>query len=122
MTYIVALADFVRMVWLLSAAMIDFARLFGADLDHRAFRPLRWLFAELRPFYLPAVAIYIADLVISGTVLGWNTLNIFFALVSWWIYKDVDKDDRWKRRKKKLAEKIERRGARLVAVPVGGES
>lgn len=78
----------------------------------------RWIWAELRLFYLPAVAIVIGSLVLRGEVLGWNTLVIFCDLMNWFMLKNLDDDDRWKRRRKKLSEKVARVGGRLVAVPV----
>ena len=73
---------------------------------------------ELKPFYLPALAV--------STVLGcldgfsWNTaVHAGFGVLNWFLFKDLDDDDRWKRRKKKLAEKVSRSGSRLVVQPTG---
>jgi hypothetical protein len=81
---------------------------------------LRGLRAELRPFFLPASVVLVAIHTGNGEIQGWWTaLNDGCRFGLWFIYKDFDNDDdRWKRRRTKLAEKIQRIGARLVVVPV----
>jgi hypothetical protein len=40
--------------------------------------------------------------------------------VNWWLWRnDKDDDDRWKRRRTKLAEKVEQVGGKLTVTPVG---
>jgi len=79
---------------------------------------LRFIHNELKPFYLPALAV--------STVLGcldgfsWNTaVHAGFGVLNWFLLKDLDDDDRWKRRKEKLVEKVSRSGSRLVVHPAG---
>jgi len=78
------------------------------------------IWAELRPFYLPAVGVVITRLVLAGEMRGWNIFFEACALANWWFFKDVDDDDRWKRRKAKLVAMVQRQGSRLVVVPGGG--
>lgn len=79
----------------------------------------RWCWAELRPFYLPANAVFaISGFLISPWTLGGSVIATGLGLMVWHLGKDVDDDDRWKRRKAKLAAKVFRKGARLVVVPV----
>lgn len=78
---------------------------------------IRWLFHELKPFYLPAVGVEIIDSALHGEVHGWNIIWLTIAIATWWFYKDLDEDDRWKKRRKKLSEKISRVGSKLVVVP-----
>lgn len=116
MRLVVTLAGMVQLIWIMASIMILW---FGRHLD---LREIRWIWAELRPFYLPAALISIGDVVVHGQLRGWNILFAVCSLANWWFFKDVDKDDRWKRRKAKLVEKIQRQGARLVVVPSGGGS
>jgi len=106
--------------WTICSLILRYKRFLGPDSFY--IKPARWLWAELRPFYLPAVILRIGLLVMSGEMLGYNTLYMAAALANWFLYKDVDDDDRWKRRKAKLVEKIQRQGAHLVVVPAGDRS
>jgi hypothetical protein len=85
---------------------------------------LRELRAELRPFYLPAAGIVLAVHIGNGEIGDWWTaFNDSCRFGLWFMYKDFDNDDdRWKRRKARLTEKIQRVGARLVVVPAGNSS
>lgn len=84
----------------------------------------RWMYAELRPFYLPCAIVIITRNVVTGDILhGLTWLGDFFALLCWFSFKDIDiDDDRWKRRKARVLEKVKRLGSRLVVVPASGES
>lgn len=78
---------------------------------------VRTIFHELKPLYLPCV--------VSGYVLGsmirnrdgWDLVLFIIAVAAYWFYKNIDKDDRWKRRKEKVLEKVEQVGSKLVSVP-----
>ena len=78
------------------------------------------VFFELRPFYLPAVLTSAAIDLATG---AWNWGNPIFlavAALNWWMMRnEKDDDDRWKRRREKLAEKVEAVGGKLTVVPVG---
>ncbi len=116
------LAAIIRLNWLFAGMVLTTMKAMGANPDNPWRKSNRTIWAELRPFYLPAVAVYIGKIVFEGEMSGWNIFFAAAALACWWIYKDVDEDDRWKRRRAKLVEKLERRGSRLVAVPAGGEA
>lgn len=82
-------------------------------------RLVRWCWAELRPFYLPANAAFaIADYLINPASIAASAMSVALGLLLWRYTKDIDDDDRWKRRKAKLADMVARKGARLVVVPV----
>lgn len=78
------------------------------------------VFFELRPFYLPAI--FTTSLIALATG-EWNwghPITLAFSLVNWWLWRnEKDDDDRWKRRREKLAEKVEAVGGKLTVVPVG---
>jgi hypothetical protein len=80
-------------------------------------RAIRHAFFELRPLYLPAHMIVVAYQLVHGSP-DWLNAVLGFAL-AWVIWKVKDDDDRWKRRRKKLAEKVEAVGGKLTVVPVG---
>jgi hypothetical protein len=101
--------------WAISVIVIYTARRERVDPARWA----RWCWAELRPSYLPAIAAYaIAAFLISPWTLGANVIAIGLGLLVWHLGKDIDDDERWKRRKAKLAAKVSRKRARLVVVPV----
>lgn len=105
----------VRLSWALAAIVLMSERGSG-----RLRAASVWVISELRPFYLPAVGLRIADLVVHGEMTGWNIFFSASALALWWFVKD-EGDDRWKRRRAKVTEKIARRGARLVVLPAGAK-
>lgn len=119
-TIVEALAGLTVSLWSVSGVILSITKSFGVRRDHPALRTWRWTWAELRPFYLSAVAVKIGLLVVSGEMLGWNTFFSACYVLNWFYFKDIDEDDRWKRRKAKLLEKVTRKGGRLVAAPVNG--
>lgn len=118
MMLLVALAGTVKMAFLGSSIALELTK----SLPGSALRPnARWVWAETRPFYLPAVVFGIAHTAYQGELRGLEIFFAFCGLVSWWLLKDVDdNDDRWKRRRKRLAERVSRVGSRLAVVPASG--
>lgn len=120
MILIVLLANVVAFTWSWSGAIISITKELRRDIDHRAFRPFRWCLAEFRPLYLPAIGVVIIHRSIQGHATPMWILTHVISLATWWWFKDVDKDDRWKRRRAKAAEKVKALASgRLVAVPAG---
>lgn len=110
-------AHLVLLTWCITGMLLHEPK----NRDARWRHPCRFIWAELRPFYLPAVVLTIVGKVMDAPLSGWDLLNIASAVWVWWLLKDVsDKDDRWKRRRKKAAEAIKRVGSRLVVVPAAG--
>ncbi len=90
--------------------------------SRRVIQAWHWFFQEVHPF-MPGVFVvwYVASVVKAGETfqpsLGfWLGLN----LLMWWLINRDKKDDRWKRRRKKLKEKVARVGTKLVVVPARG--
>lgn len=58
-----------------------------------------------------------------GTVTHWHShapwLIVFDALSmwNWWVYRNWPDENRWKRRGRKLRDKVAQRGGKLVVVP-----
>lgn len=81
--------------------------------------------AELRPFVVPSIVFHIVAHILEGRYMeqwGWF-LAIMDALMFliWHFYKDVGDDDRWKKRRRKVAEKVKSlSNGRLVVVPNHG--
>lgn len=84
--------------------------------------PLRWvarlLWAELRPFYLPAMTVGLAYEAFTGNWSAFILSGVADPLY-WLLFKDIGgDDDRWRRRARAASETVARFGARLRAVPV----
>ena len=109
----------VKINWAWSVSWYQLADHFG---KHQLAATLRFIAAETKPFYLPAVFVYWATspfvhdkpspLWLTGLVVGLD-------LALWFYFRNhnPDDDDRWKRRRKRAAESIKKVGARLVVVP-----
>ncbi|MGW5556902.1 hypothetical protein ACWER9_06720 [Micromonospora sp. NPDC003944] len=111
-----SLATVVILAWAFSGVTYPVAKLLGRDVPSLA----RHLYNELRPFYLPAVVV---AFVTAGMldVGWWRWVNLGFNLWNWWSFRNFDDDDdRWKRRRKRLAERVSvSAGGRLVVVSDG---
>ena len=119
MRLIIAVLDIagqvVYVAWVASGVGILIAQQMGAEPRDI----LRDLYHELRPFYWAAViAMHIDPITKGGApayLLNWvHYLGWGGHVWIWLVYKDIDDDDRWKRRRKKLAEAVKRVGDRLV--------
>lgn len=93
------------------------------ELSSRAnITPVRNLWAELRPFYLPAALFQLGLDVAKVDVLDFQTaLKLVLSVLgvlAWWFLKDADHDDRWRRRRRKAAAKVHALASgRLAVVP-----
>lgn len=77
-------------------------------------RLAHFFMCELRPVYIPALLVIIAD----DSAHHRSALRLFIdccALLNYFL-KDKD-DDRWKRRRAKMASKVQQAGSRLIVVP-----
>jgi hypothetical protein len=120
LTLVSAVSTWVVAFWCWSAVILNVLSM----LKRGGSRLAPFVFHELRPFYLPAVAAqFAADTLLSNPSLGWRVLLAALNLLNWFLLKDAGgDDDRWKRRKAKLAEKVSQVGGRLVVEPAGAES
>ena len=76
----------------------------------------RILFAELRPFYLPAFIFWTAgDL--PGHHSPIDMIGNAFGVAAYWACRLDDNDDRWKRRRKRITDRIKATVEGLVVVP-----
>jgi hypothetical protein len=82
---------------------------------------LHRIYHEVKPFYLPVLAIREIGMAMTGHGPAWVALMTFDTALwyaNWRAFHNVDDDDdRWKRRKAKLVEKVRALGGRLVAEP-----
>lgn len=107
------LFGFVANLWLYAAFIIFVVRVAGGE----PYQSIRTIFHELKPFYLPSTVI---GYIFGSTYRerdGWDIVFFAVAVLSYWLYKNVDKDDRWQKRKEKLLEKVAQVGAKLAIVP-----
>lgn len=117
---LLALSAIVTSAWCFACVVLLLSKTHG-----RAYPALaRAIFHELRPLFLPAAAtVYVTDAIGEGTFIdGMRIFGFACQIFIWVYYRKFDDDDRWKRRAKRLAEKVEAAGHRLTVVPVGGES
>jgi hypothetical protein len=116
---VLLLAGTVRTVWIFSSFIVKF---FSDAVPETVHNICHHLASELRPFYLPAFFVSLTYQSMTGILWNWmSILGNATAILCWFIYKDTG-DDRWKRRRKKLREKIKRVGAKLVVVPATGNA
>jgi len=89
------------------------------DLHFSVPRGLRVIRAELRPFALAlGCSSYLPNLVHG--MRPWDYVGFGIVLACWAALRhDKDDDDRWKRRRQKLTEKVAEVGGKLVLVPAG---
>jgi uncharacterized membrane protein len=100
--------------WSLCGMVISAMQFFGA----RAPRIVRAVFHELKPFYIPAaVVVLLADTMLHRGLLS-RLITLAAMVANWFFYRNLDDDDdRWKRRKAKLAEQVRQVGSRLTVAP-----
>lgn len=78
--------------------------------------------SNLHPFIPVAiVGDYLANVFLDGHMSIGQVVAMATGLAGWWLNRDTF-DDRWKKRGKRLLEKVMQRGSKLVAVPVGGDA
>lgn len=112
MSWVMAISALLSPVWWLLNWSYTLFRGFGFRFAARPYR-------ELRPFALPLWLVSTGpDLVVHP---NWGTRIAFgFGAVAWLVIRfDKDDDDRWKRRRKRLASKVAEVGGRLQVVPAG---
>lgn len=113
---IVGLAgDIVYVAWILSSIALSGAKVVG----HEPRDMFRTIYHELKPFYWAAVlALNMDDVTKHGIIvylLNWTHYLSWAGFIYIWVaFRNLDDDDRWKRRRKKLAEAVKRVGDRLV--------
>ncbi len=78
-------------------------------------RNVHW---ELRPFYLSALGGYVLCTALTGSVNFWTAVEFVWYGLVWHWFKDIGgDDDRWRRRRKKLVEKVALVNGRLTVSP-----
>jgi hypothetical protein len=112
--------DFINMVaneswtlWVFCSIAIDLRR----RLPDRLVNVCRRIFFESRPFSpLALIAMHA-----SSSLGAWQWFFTGINITCWLVLRlKKDDDDRWRKRGKKLAEKVQQQGARLVVVPASG--
>lgn len=107
-----------KMSWYVAAITLALTKRNGVGGELRL---ARFVFHELKPFFWVIVIVdLVCDLSSSATplMIAANGFVLVMDYFNWRFYKDIDNDDdRWKRRKKKLADKVKALNGRLVLVP-----
>lgn len=106
---------------------ITVGRMFGLIGDGRLGRFMRAVRSEVHPFVLPIVVIeFLAQVYVESAdhpyLNKWAVLGLVSNALCWWFNRQDD-DDRWKRRRDRVAGRVrELASGRLVVVPVRGGS
>ena len=120
MTVFWVLLPFVKVgiiCWLFSAIVIQLDIWFGLRLTDRLRAVLRWMYLEIKPFFLYFLTFdLIADALRHPPSL-WDALLFANSVFAYYIMRNLDDDDRWKRRKAKLIEMVSVAEGKLVVVP-----
>lgn len=112
-TLVVNVAGLVTAAWSLSGLAVK-------NWGSRDLIIARTIWAELKPFYLPAVAVLLFRDIASGDIFGWPALYDVCYIANWFFFRNADDDDRWKRRRDKVAGKVKALASgRLTVVPAG---
>jgi hypothetical protein len=108
----------IYLIWIFSVCFRDIARLTKPSANVRVAATIA---AELKPFAIVALVVaHIANVALSGDPFNW-VRNFFFILnvIVW--FRDKGDDDRWKRRRKRLSEKVTVTNGQLKVVPAGND-
>lgn len=109
-------ADWVYFGWIWSGIVCAVTRIFDRWPMSRAIASR--LHGELRPLYWPAVSVLMIDTMQAPGNPWLKPLAIGLYVWMWYAYKNEgDDDDRWKKRLKKLKEKVAVQSGRLVVTP-----
>lgn len=108
--------------WLVSASAIWIDNMLGRRLTDRSRAAYRWLYLEIKPFFLYLVVFQVVAAAVVGDLDGWDAFACAINIWNWYLFRNLDDDDRWKRRGEKLRSKVEVLQGRLVVVPARGPS
>ncbi len=115
LTSIQLLAYTILMAWIITSITIEFSKFKKLEIH----KSIKFVWYEAKPLYLPAAVVHITCLGVKGEML--NPMNIFGSfciLTAYFSWRNLmDDDDRWKKRKKKVLDKVKRLGSKLVVVP-----
>lgn len=118
-TLVQAAAYMATLLWIAASWVVYAGKRY--NLPELAVEVAGLVWSDLRPLYLPAVAAYHACRLVNGISPAWVAFMLIVDLVIWWALKDLgDHDDRWKRRREKLAARVAQFGGRLTVVPAAG--
>src|SRR5205823_6256006 len=116
LSLIFTVAAMVVSAWTWAAIVMTWCRLLRPTAGQPAI--LRAVFHELRPFYLPSAVLVLVDQTMHDDSLFWRSFTFACSLANWCYCKyRFEYDDRWKRRKAKLVEKVRALGGRLTVEP-----
>lgn len=105
----------VFILWYFSGFNIYCYIKYGKDLDsNRYIRTWRWIYHELKPFVIPMIVVMCATYPFGVPA---NAIDAIINIIAWKLFKDIDKDDRWKKRLARAKDKVRAFGSKLVVVP-----
>jgi hypothetical protein len=121
MSVLYGCANAVMSTWVAAGVACLFGDLLGWS--DRFMTLARGVLAELRPFYLPSLAFWVGhDLAVAvrqddAAAVAHALVLLGCGLVAWFAFRNLGGGDRWKRRRRRAAERVRRAGARLTVAP-----
>lgn len=105
--------------WMLAGSTLYTIKRSGmSNPDTGAFRALWWIFCEVKPFFRTFAVLTGLYHALPLHPSSWISVGVtVLQFVYFHIYKDIDDDDRWKRRKQKLLDKITITDGKLAVIP-----
>lgn len=119
--FLYALATMLYALWFATIIALVADRWIGKGAT--ACKVLVWLYHEIKVLYLVALVsgpLLEANLLTAGHLSTMDYVRIAVGPVAWhWVNEIIGDDDdhRWRRRRKKIADKVAQMGGRLVVVP-----
>lgn len=107
--------------WCMSGCIITIDNMCGHRLAERGRAIARSLYLEIKPFYLYLIPLQYLLIALRRDVDVLDAVGAVLSVWNWLLFKDLDDDDRWKRRREKLRAKVEVVGGRLVVAPATGD-
>lgn len=109
-------SEWLMVIWAWSAVILQSIKRFRPDASGIMMKIIWVGYHELKSFYLPAVVTNaVTDIILRPHVfIVWRVVGIGAQVLVWYMWRNMDDDDRWKRRGKKIADIVKRAGSRLI--------
>lgn len=106
--------------WMIAGSALYGLKMSGMSKpDTKAFKVLWWIFCEVKPFFRTFAILIGLYHALPLQPFSWlSVLVTALQLAYFHIFKDLDDDDdRWKRRRQKLLDKVTITGGKLAVIP-----
>lgn len=103
--------------WLLTAMMLFWQKMLGKRLPERLHGWVRRVYLEIKPFFLYLLVLDLVADAVRRDLSAWDAILFALNVFNYYNLRNLDDDDRWKRRKAKLKEMVSVADGKLVVVP-----